>query len=131
MEKAAGATALADHGTTETDVLKKTIPIKSKHVRDAARDQPCTLRIVNVCSGRWDTTVLAHLPDESHGMARKSDDLSACFACDACHSVIDGRAKWPATEAEFKDWYLRRAQVRTWRVLLDLGVITIKGVKAA
>lgn len=112
-------------------MLKKPTPIKSKHVRDAARNQPCTLQIVNVCNGQWDTTVLAHLPDESHGMARKSDDLSACFACDACHSVIDGRAKWPATEAEFKDWYLRRAQVRTWRVLLDLGVITIKGVKAA
>ncbi|GGE75833.1 hypothetical protein GCM10011533_30230 [Streptosporangium jomthongense] len=109
-------------------MLKKAIPIKSKHVRDAARGQSCTLQIVGACNGQWETTVLAHLPDESHGIARKADDLSACFACDACHSVIDGRAKWPGLERDYQDWYLRRAQIRTWRVLLDMGVLSIKGV---
>lgn len=123
--------ALPVPGTMETDVLKKTTPIKSKHVRDAARNQPCTLQIVGVCNGSWETTVLAHLPDESHGIARKADDLSACFACDSCHSVIDGRTKWPPHEQEFKDWYLRRAQIRTWRVLLGAGILSIKGVKVA
>ena len=112
-------------------MLQKTIPIHSKKIRDAARNQPCTLQIVGVCNGDWSTTVLAHLPDESHGIARKADDLSACFACDACHSVIDGRAKWPVFERDHKDWYLRRAQMRTWRELFALGVITIKGAKAA
>ena len=110
-----------------TDMLQKTIPIHSKKIRDAARNQPCTLQIVGVCNGDWSTTVLAHLPDESHGIARKSDDLSACFACDSCHSVIDGRAKWPPMEREHKDWYFRRAQIRTWRILVDEDVISIKG----
>lgn len=121
------ATARPDHGTTGTDMLQKTTPIHSKKIRDAARDKPCTLQIVGVCNGDWSTTVLAHLPDESHGIARKSDDLSACFACDACHSVIDGRANWPAAEREHKDWYLRRAQVRTWRSLFEQDVFSIKG----
>tara|TARA_Y100001973_G_scaffold106441_1_gene184399 strand:+ start:2632 stop:3006 length:375 start_codon:yes stop_codon:yes gene_type:complete len=123
--------ALADHGTTETDMLNKPTPIRSSHIRNAARGQACTLQIVGVCNGDWSTTVLAHLQDESHGIARKADDLSACFACDACHSVIDGRMKWPPMEREHKDWYLRRAQMRTWRELFELGVITIKGAKAA
>ena len=108
-------------------MLQKTTPIHSDKIRDAARDQPCTLQIVGVCSGDWSTTVLAHLPDESHGVARKSDDLSACFACDACHSVIDGRAKWPPMELEHKDWYFRRGQIRTWRVLFEQDVFRIKG----
>lgn len=108
-------------------MLQKTTPIRSTRIREAARGQACTLQIVGVCNGDWSTTVLAHLPDESHGIARKSDDLSSCFACDACHSVIDGRAKWPPPEAEYSDWYLRRAQMRTWRVLVDLGVVAIKG----
>ncbi len=108
-------------------MLKKTTPIRSNKIRDAARGQACTLQIVGVCSGDWSTTVLAHLPDESHGIARKSDDLSSCTACAACHSVIDGRAKWPGTEHEYKDWYLRRAQTRTWRVWVELEVVTIKG----
>lgn len=123
--------ALAAHIIGEIDLLQKTTAIRSKKIRSAARDQPCTLQISGVCCGDWSTTVLAHLPDESHGIARKADDLSACFACDACHSIIDGRAKWPPAEAEHKDWYLRRAQVRTWRVLFDLGVLNIKGAKAA
>lgn len=101
--------------------------IHSKKVRDAARGQPCTLQIVGVCSGDWSTTVLAHLPDESHGIARKSDDISGCFACDACHSVIDGRANWPEREKEYRDWYLRRAQTRTLRGLFALGILVIKG----
>lgn len=113
-----------------TDMLKKTTAIHSKKIRDAARDQPCCLQILGVCNGDWSTTVLAHLPDESHGIARKSDDLSACFACDACHSVIDGRAKWPPLEREHKDWYFRRAQLRTLRVLFDRQILSIKGVAA-
>ncbi len=123
----AGAMALADPDTTGTEMLQKTTPIHSKKIRDAARNQPCTLQIVGVCNGDWSTTVLAHLPDESHGIARKSDDLSACFACDSCHSVIDGRMKWPPMELEHKDWYFRRAQIRTWRVLFQEDVFSIKG----
>ncbi len=109
-------------------MLKKTTPIRSKKIQEAARGQQCTLQIVGVCNGDWSTTVLAHLPDESHGIARKSDDLSACFACDACHSVIDGRVKWPVMEREHKDWYFRRAQVRTWRALFQEEVFFIRGV---
>lgn len=108
-------------------MLQKTTPIRSKKIRDAARGQACTLQIVGVCRSDTETTILAHLPDESHGIARKADDLSACFACDPCHSVIDGRAPWPSIEKKFCDWYLRRAQVRTWRALFDLGILTIKG----
>ena len=110
-----------------TDMLKKTTAIHSKKIRAAARGQACTLQIVGVCNGDWSTCVLAHLPDESHGIARKSDDLSACFACDACHSVIDGRGTWPAQEREHADWYFRRAQIRTWRVLFDQQILSIKG----
>jgi len=72
--------------------------VESQHIRRAAQGERCTLQIVGVCNGRTDTTVLAHLPDESHGISRKSDDLSGAFGCDACHSVIDGRAAWPAGE---------------------------------
>lgn len=109
----------------------KITPIRSNAIRNAARGQECTLQILGVCNRDKETTVLAHLPDESHGLARKSDDLAACFACDACHAVIDGRAKWPPMELEYRDWYFRRAMVRTWRILFDMGILNIKGAKAA
>jgi hypothetical protein len=104
------------------------LKIVSKKVRDAARGQQCTLQIVGVCSYDTSTVVLAHLPDESHGMGRKSDDISACFACDNCHSVIDGRVKHYLEPAD-KENYMRRAMVRTWRKLVEMGVIKIEGMK--
>lgn len=110
--------------------MLKTMRIESRHVRQAARGENCTLEILGVCTHDTTTTVLAHLPDESHGIARKPDDVSACFSCEACHSLIDGRAgTWPGDEREHRDWYFRRAQTRTLRRLVELGVITIKGVK--
>ncbi|MCE3025749.1 nuclease domain-containing protein [Salinicola sp. DM10] len=110
-------------------MLKRT-RIESPAIRNAARGEQCTLQIVGVCASRTDTTVLAHLPDESHGLSRKSDDLSGCYACAACHDVIDGRVAWPLGEKEHREWYLRRAQTRTWRRLVELGVISIKGGKS-
>jgi len=110
--------------------MRKRPRIESQHIRKAARGELCTVQIAGICRHDPATTVLAHLPDESGGMARKSDDIAAAFACDVCHDVLDGRRAWPHSEAEHSEWYQRRAMVRTWRRLVELGVVTIKGVKA-
>lgn len=101
--------------------------IRSKKLRDSSRGRPCTLQIAGVCNGDWETTVPCHLPDESHGMAKKSDDISMCDGCSACHAVIDGRVPWPESESEHKDFYLRRAQTRTLRRWIEEGLIMVKG----
>lgn len=111
-------------------MLAKMTRIESKPLRQAAKGERCTLEIMGVCNGRAETTVLAHLPDESHGISRKSDDLSAVFSCANCHNVIDGDSRgWPGQEYPLREWYFRRAQTRTWRRLVEMGVIKIKGVK--
>ena len=111
--------------------MLKAVRIESKHIRNAAKGEHCTLQIVGACQGGTETTVLAHLPDESHGMGRKADDLSACYACGACHDVLDGRQRWPESEdrPDVRQFYMRRAQTRTLRRLVELGVVTIKGVE--
>jgi|SRR5690554_3106236 len=108
--------------------MLKRVRIESKAIRQAAKGELCTVQIAGICRHDTETTVLAHLPDESGGMGRKSDDISAVFACDSCHSAIDGRGPWP--DSEEREWYQRRAQVRTWRRLVEIGVIKIKGVDA-
>lgn len=100
--------------------------IKSKTIRDSARGEECTLNIYGICNGDPETTVLAHLPDESNGMGTKPDDISACYACHACHDAIDKRTRMASEERE---WYCRRAMVRTWRRLVEKGLVTITGVK--
>lgn len=100
--------------------------IRSKKIREAARGQDCTFNIAYVCNYENSTTVLAHLPDESHGMGQKADDISAAFACSACHDVVDGRKHRASYSEECeKEWYMRRAMVRTWRKLIEMGVIKL------
>lgn len=102
--------------------------IESKAMRNSARGQQCTFNLPGVCDYGTETTVLCHLPDESGGMGRKSDDLSAGYGCAGCHAVIDGRSPYYFQDGE-KDWYMRRAQTRTLRIMAESGVIAIKGVK--
>ena len=102
--------------------------IRSEKLTSSARNQDCTLQIAGVCRNNTETTVLAHLPDESAGKALKSDDISACFACMDCHSVLDGQTTFDLSN-EDKEFYMRRAQVRTWRIWRELNLITIVGDK--
>lgn len=98
--------------------------IKSKKVRASAKGEDCTFNIVDVCNYDPDTTVLCHLPDESKGMGKKSDDISSAYGCSSCHDVIDGRRGHDFTEEE--EWYMRRAMVRTWRKLIEKGLVIVK-----
>ena len=100
--------------------------IRSKHLRESARGQECTLQIAGICNYRSETTVLAHLPSESHGMGLKADDISACFACSACHDVIDNRSSIRISK-EDREFYMRRAQIRTMNIWVDMGLVTVKG----
>ena len=102
--------------------------MKSKALRDSARGQDCTFQIVGVCNYNPETTVLCHLPDESHGMSRKSDDFSAAFGCSACHDVVDGRSACPEYR-EHQYFYNFRACMRTIRAWSEMGLISIKGAK--
>lgn len=105
--------------------------MRSNAIRMAARGENCTFEIVGVCNHNPETVVLCHLPDESHGMGRKADDISAAFGCSACHDVIDRRVAdtFEAIRPEVREQYMRRAQTRTMRRLIELGVVTIRGLK--
>ena len=110
-------------------MIPKTKPIRSQKLRDSARLEDCTLNIPGACNHDPTTVVLCHLPDESHGMSRKSDDICVAYGCYDCHSVVDGRRrdvlKSLAYHGENIDWYIHRAMVRTWRRMIEKGLIKI------
>lgn len=129
-------------------MLAKTKPIRSQKLRDSARGEECTFQISGICKGDTSTVVLCHLPDESHGGSRKSDDICAAYGCDDCHSRIDGRIKWPAVSTKpaklksfsemnedalqiawEREFYVRRAMVRTLRRMIEKGLVKIEGYK--
>ena len=64
------------------------------NLRKLARGQDCTVRVPGFCNGDPATTVLAHyrmLPFNGTGI--KPPDWLGAWACSACHSLIDGRAR--------------------------------------
>lgn len=99
--------------------------MKNGKIRKAARSEDCTLCIPGVCNYNNETTVFAHFPDESHGIGRKSDDISGGFACSSCHDAIDRRIKVEIS-GEDREFYMRRSQTRTLRRLIELGIVTVK-----
>lgn len=101
--------------------------IVSNEIRNSANGEMCTMQIPGVCNYNPDTVVLAHLPDESNGMGTKSDDISACYACSGCHDAMDGRVISELYN-EDKEFFMRRAQTRTLRRLLEKGIVSIKDV---
>lgn len=114
-------------------MLTKSKRIRSQKLRDSAEGEDCTLNIPGACNHDPTTTVLCHLPDESHGMSRKSDDHCAVYGCDGCHSVIDGKRpgilRDLAWDGENLDFYIHRAMVRTWRRMIEKGLVKIDGYK--
>lgn len=94
-------------------------PFRSKKVRDHARGQACTLEFYSFCNHDSQTTIFAHIRDEHKGAGIKASDSSGCFACSACHAIMDEHP-WriealPALQI--------RAMQRTWAILIADGII--------
>lgn len=89
--------------------MPKTPDRKSQAIRDSARGEECTVRIVGVCNGNAETSVWSHWPgiDGGRGMGIKAIDLAGAVCCSSCHDVVDGRAQLPAgatRESVLLDW---------------------------
>ena len=90
--------------------------IRCKAIRDAARDEDCT-----ICGINDSTTVFSHL-DESwagKGMKIKADDIAGMFLCVNCHAEYGS----PSHLLRIEDWQVMRAMYRTWRRLWERGII--------
>lgn len=105
--------------------LTKRRAIRSNAIRKAAKGEECT-----VCKRNDGTTSFCHLNESwaGKGTSQKSDDIAGFFGCNLCHAIYDRRIPksagyHPAHDTEV----IMRAMYRTWRRLIELKVITIKG----
>ena len=92
--------------------------IRSNKIRNSARGQDCTLRLVGVCNFNDETTVLAHI-GVNRGMALKCDDTFAVYACSSCHSEIDGPYRFNFDSDKL------RALEETQKILFYKGLIKL------
>ena len=99
--------------------MQKHKSIRIKKIRDSARGQDCTVN-TQFCSHNNETTVLAHYGEPGEkGVGIKADDTSGFYSCYDCHIAIDQHKLSSADEI----WYCFRACRRTWKLLLEKGVL--------
>ena len=90
-------------------------------LRDAARGQECQVRCPGLCSFNAEQTVLAHFRMDC-GVGMKPIDLIGAWACDPCHSAIDGRTKTAFTREQLRLMHLE-GMVRTIAALHKRGLL--------
>lgn len=103
---------------------------KTSKVRQSAEMEACCLQIHPYCNGDPETTVLAHLPSQYHGMALKSPDWWAVYACSSCHDIIDSRNPQAINALGWDEIHqcVMRGLFRTQQRFIEKGYIVVKGV---
>jgi hypothetical protein len=100
--------------------------IRLKKIRDSARDQACTIQSP-WCNGDPEKMVFAHYGEPGEkGMGLKPDDSSGAYACSDCHDWLDGRVSHSSVDVgdlHDKEYYWFRGMRRTWRLLIENGVL--------
>jgi len=77
--------------------------MSQNRITKAARGRDCMVRIPGICNGNPETVVLAHYRlAGTCGTGYKPNDLQGAWACDGCHSAIDGRSKTDFTQDELR-----------------------------
>lgn len=94
--------------------------MKYPKLRQSAKGQECTFR-TGFCNYDPETTVLAHMQFDGGKMGGKEHDISAAYACSACHEAIDQHK----VKREWRWFYMGRALARTHKVMLSNRVIRI------
>jgi hypothetical protein len=111
--------------------------IRLKKIRDSARGQDCTVNSPH-CNYLPETVRLIHYRshDDGSGTALKPDDTSAAYACSGCDEWLGegnrgSKVEITATpghrnsilEYYERQWYWFRACRRTWKLLIENGVL--------
>ena len=105
-------------------------PQKVPVVRNAARNEHCTLHIYGVCRNDPAYTVGCHLRMFGlGGTAQKPDDLFIVDACDKCHAVLDDRTRWADAPLGWDDVLcalMRTQHLRRAAGLIHIGKLEVK-----
>jgi hypothetical protein len=101
-------------------------------LREAARNQPCLVRLPG-CTGGGEDTVGAHYRSVSlgAGMGIKTNDIWLAWCCFHCHQIVDGRESMKhGPSRDQVRLALAEGVFRTQAKLFELGLLSVKGTKS-
>ena len=94
-------------------------------IRKSARGQQCQIRLAGICNHNPETVVLAHYRMAGTcGMGMKPSDIQAAYACDICHSAVDGRLKTDLSRDELQTAFAEGV-MRTQQILIKQGLLKV------
>ena len=101
--------------------------IASRKYVNGSRGQPCSFRIVGVCTGGGEDTVFAHIRDRHTGRSIKAGDISGADSCFACHEVFDGRVRRRGEHMMEMEWlfYALRGLQETLENRIERGLLLV------
>lgn len=104
----------------------KTPEAHDQRIRDSARGEECTVRIVGVCTHDPAHTIWSHAPLQAAGKGRgwKSICLAGAYCCTACDAVIDGQRPLPpgaTRDSVMLDWFM--GHMRSLVILKQKGLV--------
>lgn len=95
------------------------------NLRQAARNQPCQVRLEGVCSHDPAQTVLGHVRMQGiSGIGLKAPDMLGTWICAPCHQACDS-LQWNGErfEREYVELAFLRGVMRTQAALIKAGLI--------
>ncbi len=101
--------------------------MSEKRIMDAARGEPCQVRIPGVCNHDTSTTVLAHYRLAGLcGVGSKPLPILGAHACSACHDACDFRVRAEGfTTLQVRSMHLEGV-LRTIDKLIRTGKVVIR-----
>lgn len=99
---------------------------RSRPLLDLARGQHCTV-MSPLCNRDPETTVTAHNPFGNRGVGIKCPDYDSCWACSACHDVLDGRRFVAGSDHLYRTELFALAKRRTQELMWEKGMIQVAG----
>lgn len=98
-------------------MFPKSKKIKSKKIRDSAKGESCTMRLVGICDKDPAKVSLCHVNSFRKGVANKSHDIHAYYGCNSCHR------QETANKVDASD--ILRAMIETQDRLVQKGLISV------
>ena len=98
--------------TVELPMAKPVLKTPEPHdqrIRDSAKGEECTVRIVGACTHDPAHTIWSHAPLQAAGKGRglKSICLAGAYCCTSCDAVVDGQRHLPpgaSRDSVLLDW---------------------------
>lgn len=97
--------------------------IAPDQLRRIARHQRCLVRLPG-CGG-WPCCLAHFRLADTCGVGMKPNDLAACWSCDECHSLVDGRSHLDGWTREAIRLAHAEAVMRTLAALVPLLDISL------